>query len=88
MFVIPSKRSQAKADLRKRIAEVREKLMTDLRAVFEREVDRSVRGVLDAVAPYTRFVRAENEKLSGLETALAEIAAALARIRAEIERAA
>jgi small GTP-binding protein len=88
MFVIPSKRSQAKADLRKRIGEVREKLMTDLRAVFEREVDRSVRGVLDAVAPYTRFVRAEHEKLSGLETELAEIAVALARIRAEIDRAA
>jgi small GTP-binding protein len=88
MFVIPSKRAQAKAQLRERIAGMRDKLMTDLRAVFEREVDRSVHGVMDAVAPYTRFVRAEHEKLTGLEKELAEISAALGRIRTEIDRAA
>ncbi|HYU77966.1 MAG TPA: dynamin family protein [Vicinamibacterales bacterium] len=88
LFVIPSKRAKAKADLRERIAEMRDKLMTDLRGQFEREVDRSVHGVLDAVAPYTRFVRAEHEKLTGLDKELAEIDAALARIRTEIDRAA
>jgi small GTP-binding protein len=88
LFVIPSKRAQAKAQLRARIAEMREKLMKDLRTVFEREVDRSVRGVLDAVAPYTRFVRGEHEKLTGLEKELADISAALGRIRTEIDRAA
>jgi small GTP-binding protein len=88
LFVIPSKRAQAKAQLRERIAEMREKLMADLRSVFEREVDRSVQGVMEAIAPYTRFVRAEHEKLTGLEKELAEISAALGRIRTEIDRAA
>jgi small GTP-binding protein len=88
LFVIPSKRAQAKADLRERIAEMREKLMADLRAVFEREVDRSVHGVMEAIAPYTRFVRAEHEKLTGLEKEVAEISGALGRIRTEIDRAA
>lgn len=88
MFVIPSKRAQAKADLRKRIAEMREKLMADLRSVFEREVDRSVHGVMEAIAPYTRFVRAEHEKLTGLEKEVTDISAALGRIRTEIDRAA
>ena len=88
MFVIPSKRAQAKAQLRERIGEMREKLMADLRSVFEREVDRSVRGVMEAVAPYTRFVRAEHEKLTVLEKELVEISAALGRIRTEIDRAA
>jgi hypothetical protein len=88
MFVIPSKRSHAKSELRKRIASMRETLMTDLRAQFEREVDRSVRGVMDAVAPYTRFVRAEHEKLNGLDRELVEIDAALGRLRAEVDRAA
>ena len=88
LFVIPSKRAQAKAQLRERIAEMREKLMADLRSVFEREVDRSVHGVMEAVAPYTRFVRAEHEKLTVLEKDLSEISAALGRIRTEIDRAA
>ena len=73
MFVIPSKRKQAKAQLRARIERMRTELMTDLRAQFEREVDRSVRGVIDAVAPYTRFVRAEHEKLTGIDRELEEI---------------
>jgi small GTP-binding protein len=88
MFVIPSKRAQAKANLRRRIEEMREQLMTNLRAQFEREVDRSVHGVLEAVAPYTRFVRAEHDKLTGLEKELAEIGAALGRLRTEIDRVA
>lgn len=88
MFVIPSKRAQAKAELRDRIAEMRDKLMSDLRSVFEREVDRSVQGVMEAIAPYTRFVRAEHEKLTALEKELTEISAALGRIRSEIDRAA
>ena len=88
LFVIPSKRAQAKLQLRERIAEMREKLMADLRSVFEREVDRSVQGVMDAIAPYTRFVRAEHEKLTGLEKELTEISAALGRIRTEVDRAA
>jgi small GTP-binding protein len=86
MFVIPSKRAHAKAQLRDRIERMRTELMTNLRAQFQREVERSARGVLDAVAPYTRFVRAENEKLTTLEREIDAIGRELARIRAEIER--
>jgi len=86
MFVIPSKRAHAKSQLRTRIETMRAELMTNLRAQFEREVDKSVRGVMDAVAPYTRFVRAEHEKLTGLEQEMAAIGAALSRIRIELER--
>jgi small GTP-binding protein len=88
MFVIPSKRAQAKSQLRDRIERMRIELMTNLRAQFQREVERSVRGVMDAVAPYTRFVRAENEKLTSLDIELDTINRELARIRTEIDRAA
>jgi small GTP-binding protein len=88
MFVIPSKRAHAKAELRARIEDMRQKLMKDLRSQFEREVDRSVQGVMEAVAPYTRFVRGEHEKLTGLDQELDEIGNALARIRAEVDRVA
>jgi small GTP-binding protein len=88
MFVIPSKRKQAKSQLRDRIERMRADLMGGLRAQFQREVDRSVRGVLDAVAPYTRFVRAESEKLSSIDRELDEIGGHLTQIRHEIDRAA
>ena len=87
MFVIPSKRAHAKSQLRDRIERMRTELMTNLRSQFQREVDRSVRSVLDAVAPYTRFVRAENDKLTTLDQELDTISRELVRIRAEIDRA-
>jgi small GTP-binding protein len=86
MFVIPSKRAHAKRELRQRIAEMREKLMTSLRLQFQREVDRSVKGVLEAVTPYTRFVRAEHGKLTGLDRDITEISAHLSRIKTSIDR--
>jgi small GTP-binding protein len=88
MFVIPSKRKHAKSELRHRIERMRTELMTGLRAQFDREVERSVRGVLEAVAPYTRFVRAENEKLGTIDRELEQISGELSRLRTEIDRAA
>jgi hypothetical protein len=88
MFVIPSKRKQAKSQLRDRIERMRSDLMTGLRSQFQKEVDRSVRGVMDAIAPYTRFVRAESEKLTGIDRELEEIGSHLTQIRSEIDRAA
>jgi small GTP-binding protein len=88
MFVIPSKRKLAKAQLRERIERMRTDLMSGLRGQFAKEVDRSVRGVLDAVAPYTRFVRAESDKLARVDRELDEIGGHLTQIRAGIERAA
>jgi hypothetical protein len=88
LFVIPSKRKQAKTQLRERIERMRTDLMGGLRAQFQKEVERSVRGVMDAVAPYTRFVRAENDKLMTIDRELDEIGGHLTQIRHEIDRAA
>jgi small GTP-binding protein len=88
MFVIPSKRKQAKSELRERIARMRSELMGGLRGQFQREVERSVLGVMDAVAPYTRFVRAEHSKLASIDRELEDIGGHLTQIRHEIDRAA
>lgn len=88
LFVIPSKRKQAKGQLRDRIERMRVELMAGLRSQFQKEVDRSVRGVMEAVAPYTRFVRAESEKLNSMDRELEEIGGRLTQLRIEIDRAA
>jgi hypothetical protein len=67
---------------------MRTDLMSGLRGQFQKEVDRSVRDVMDAVAPYTRFVRAESGKLSSIDSELEEIGVHLAEIRNDVERAA
>ena len=42
---------------------MREQLMGALTGQFDREVERSAQQVQEAVGPYTRFVRAERERL-------------------------
>jgi hypothetical protein len=86
MFVIPSKRAHAKAQLRARVGQMRTQLMDNLRGQFGREVERSTLGVHDAVAPYTQFVRAEHDKLQSIARDLEEITSALSALRLEIER--
>lgn len=88
MIVIPSKRKQAKAQLRARIERMRVDLVGGLRGQFQKVVEKSVRGIADAVAPYTRFVRAEHEKLRAGDSELEEIGTRLGVLREEIERAA
>lgn len=84
LFVLPSKRRQAKADLRAKIATMREQIMTGMTAQFERELERSVQRIREAIAPYTRFIRAEQEKLKEVQSSLSEVESALKLLRAQV----
>ncbi len=66
MFVIPSKRAQAKAQLREAHRRMRTELMTDLRAQFEREVDRSVLAVGRGRALHALRARRARETVNAL----------------------
>jgi hypothetical protein len=54
LFVIPARRRQAKNEMREKIAAMREQLMYALHTQFEREVNRSVNNIQEAVGPYSR----------------------------------
>ena len=62
LWVLPRKRRQAKAQFRARTEELRGRLLTAMRDEFQRELERSVQRIRDALAPYDRFVRAERER--------------------------
>jgi small GTP-binding protein len=81
LFVIPVRRRRAKHDLRAQISTLRERLMGSLTGQFEREVTQSVSRIREAVAPYSRFVRTERERLSGSADDLRGIQTALTTIR-------
>ena len=70
LYVLPYRRNKVKADLRERIKALQEQLEDALERQFEKELGESVQRIREAIAPYTRFVRVEREKLERLEADL------------------
>ena len=85
LFVIPNRRRQAEREMREKIAAMRARLATALRTQFESELERILQRIDNTIAPYTRFVRAERNKLMGSQTELERLQADLHRLRGEIE---
>jgi small GTP-binding protein len=85
LFVIPARRREAKKELRDKINAMREQLMSALTGQFERELERSLHRIDEAVAPYTRFIRAERDQLTETRDELSRIREGLARLKAQIE---
>jgi small GTP-binding protein len=84
--ILPAKRRRARAQFRERSDALRERLMTTLREQFQTELDRSISRIREAIAPYTRFVRAERDKATRLHDELTDIAAEVRRLRVGLER--
>ncbi len=66
LYVLPYRRQKVKAQLRARIGDLRRRLDTAISQQFDSELAGSVQRIREAVAPYTRFVRVEREKLETL----------------------
>jgi small GTP-binding protein len=84
-FIIPARRKKAKAEMREKVAEMRERLVASLRQQFEREIERSLQRIQEAISPYTRFVRGEREKLSQARQELEGFRKQIEGIKARIE---
>lgn len=85
-FILPAKRQKAKDEMRRKIAGVRQRLSDALRNQFGQEIQRSGDRIRESIAPYSRFIRAEGEKLQTVEQELREIGSALEGLRVRIER--
>jgi small GTP-binding protein len=81
LYVLPARRRKAKNELRTRMDELRHRLADALTRQFEDELMRSLARMRDAIAPYVRFVRGEQEKLSQIETDLRAILADVQHLR-------
>jgi small GTP-binding protein len=86
LFVIPSRRRKAKADMREKISGMRELLSRSLRDQFQREMQRSRERVDASIGPYSRFVRAERGSLEATRELLDGLQDRLAVLRARIEQ--
>ena len=73
LFILPARRRKARSELAARVEALRAKLVSALTASFTSERDRSRGKVQDAIAPYSRFVRSEGERLREAQSALAAL---------------
>ena len=87
LVFIPLKKRQAKEAFHVKVQELRENLAKAMSEQFENELRRSVARIYDAIAPYTRFVQAEHQKVSQAGAELARLGDEVARLRARIEGA-
>ncbi len=85
-FILPAKRKKAKEEMRRKIADIRQRLSVALHKQFGVEITRSGDRIRESIAPYSRFVRSEREKLQEMEQELREISNALESLRARIDR--
>jgi len=85
LFVIPARRRAAKTEMREKVAALRQNLVKTLRAQFEREIERSLNNIQAAIAPYTRFVRSEHDKLNEMRDKLENSKSDLSRIKVLID---
>jgi hypothetical protein len=58
--------------------------MSALTRQFDEELEKSLQRIREAVAPYTRFVRSEKERLGEVRKDLARLRDGLERIKAEL----
>jgi hypothetical protein len=85
LLIIPAKRRRAKSDLSEKLEDLRQRLMAAMSEEFDRELAHSLQRLREAIAPYVRFVRAEQQKLTRIEEELTDVSAALGKLRARIE---
>jgi hypothetical protein len=81
-FVIPYKRNQAKENFKKKMTELRTTLLETLTTSFNKESQNAVERLKNGITPYTRFVRAERERIENIEDVLAKVRQRLSALRA------
>jgi small GTP-binding protein len=87
LYIIPNKRRQAKRDFHQKISDLRDQLTRSITRQVNSELEASSVRIREAIGPYTRFVRAQRDQLSGLSEELGAIDGVLGRLRAEINSA-
>jgi small GTP-binding protein len=85
LFVLPHRRRRAKAELKEKIATLRRELMAALTTHFDREAERGQKRLAETIAPYTRFVRSESERLADERDQLGKLTERVGEMTARVE---
>lgn len=85
LLILPARKRQARSLLRRRSAELNQRLAEALQDQFHREIDRSIARVRNAVTPYASFVTGERDKLRRVSDALEGIDRDITDLRRVVE---
>ena len=85
-YIIPARRTRAKRDFNQKMDELRALLHRAMSEQFHRELASSTARILDAIAPYTRFVRAEQVRTSSARASITSMENEIATIGQAIEQ--
>jgi hypothetical protein len=86
LFIIPYKRQQAKDNFREKMEALRSRLVSALTTQFTSEAESALGRVKDGVLPYTRFVRAERERVDQTLDTLEGLEKRLSALKARAEK--
>ena len=84
LLVLPARRRKANQELSTKLNDLRQRLTETLNEQFDREMRRGHQRIEDAIAPFSRFVRAENQKLVAQRDHVEELEAHIAGLRAQL----
>ncbi len=85
LYIIPARRKRAKEDFNTKMEELRIRLHAAMQEQFKKELNNALVRVQDSIAPYTRFVRAEQKKTEAMQEQVVQLDSALISLKNEIE---
>jgi small GTP-binding protein len=85
LFVIPAKRRRGKTKLLEKVATVRTQLTHSLQSHFGKEINRSLQHIREAIAPYTRFIRSERDRITKCQTELQYFKGEMVQLKGKLE---
>jgi hypothetical protein len=86
-LIIPARRRRAKRDMEQKVTALRQKLADALRAEFSRATAASAARIGETVAPYDRFVRAEQAHWQDARAAFSQLRDRTRAFRTRLNRA-
>jgi small GTP-binding protein len=83
--IIPLQRRRAKKAFDEKMSELQGRLTTTMSDQFQKELYNSTSRIEDAIAPYTRFVRAEQQRTTEIQSRIGELDTTINTLKHEIE---
>lgn len=83
--ILPLQRRRALQDFNGKMEELQKRLQQTLSEQFQKELNNSSGRIHDAIAPYTRFVRAEREKTAAMQERIGQLGQRMLALKEQIE---
>lgn len=84
LIILPARRRKAKQEFSAKLNDMRQKLVSSLEQQFEREMQRSTQRIEETVAPFGRFVRAEQDRLTAQQAQLQSLSTQISDLMHQI----